>query len=158
MSIYFGNNSSGGGADTYVTQHPLQTGAFTWPLNRSYYVSERDCLVGIINEGNSKTRVIQNSILIGATLTAMAATGAVATVTVPILVEFFKNSAALTLIDDTNFLPSDWITFKCDSTTGLIEVPMLTTDHYSIKMTSPADFLGVMTSQAYNVQLLWQKN
>jgi len=141
----------------FITKHPLQTGAFTWPLSRSYYVSERDCLIGNTAEYNSKTRVIKDATLVGATLTGMVAAGGTpSTVTAPILVELYKNSTTLTTIDSANWIMSDWITVVCNSGTGLVETALLTTDHFSIKCTSPASWGGTMQATNYNIQLLWK--
>ena len=141
----------------FITQHPIFTTALTWPLSRSYYVSERDCLVGSITEGNSKTRLVKDATLVGATLTAMAGTGSPATVVNPILVELYKNSTTLTTIDSANWIISAWITFVYNSGTGLVETAILTTDYFSIKCTSPAGWGGgTMQPTAYNIQLLWK--
>ena len=149
--------ASAGGDEFFITKHPLQTGAFVWPLNRSYYVSERDCLIGNTTEGNSKTRVIKDATLVGATLTGMVAGGGTpSTVTAPILVELYKNSTTLTTIDSANWIMTDWITFVCNSGTGLVETAMLTTDHFSIKCTSPGAWGGIMQATNYNIQLLWK--
>jgi len=157
LQFRFNAAGAAGGDEFFITKHPLFTGAITWPLNRSYYVSERDCLIGIINEDNSKTRVIKDATLVGATLTGMVAGGgAPSTVTAPILVELYKNSTTLTTIDSANWIMTDWITVVCNSGTGLVETAMLTTDHFSIKCTSPGAWGGTMYATNYNIQLLWK--